>query len=232
MEIPPPAPIIEGDIIDKPIEDEPIIDQTDSEGPLDSPPREKRCPIFETPIEANDEIVHDDNNDSIVPYEEDFSMLKLLEPLNEILLDFSGVCGVISDEFETVSNYLQEKDEVCIKLPNIIDDRVVDYLICIPPLKIQITTLVSAIARGIPFFLYLPFRIFNIFTIDTSVCRLNMIIMKDYTPEKSRRISLRGPSSLSMEKSSSYGTIESLSSSWTISSLASIGVSKIGHLFS
>ena len=90
-EIPPPAPIIEGDIIDEPIEDEPIIDQTDSEGPLDSPPHEKRCPIFETPIEANDEIVHDDDNDSIVPYEEDFSMLKLLGPLNEILLDFSGV---------------------------------------------------------------------------------------------------------------------------------------------
>ena len=107
-------------------------------------------------------------------------MLKLLEPLNEILLDFSGVCGVICDDFQAVSSYLQEKDKVCIKLPNVIDDIVVDYLICIPPPKIQITTLVSAIAKGIPFFMYMPFRIFNIFAIDTSVCRLNMIIMKDY----------------------------------------------------
>ena len=113
-----------------------------------------------------------------VPYN-DSNVEKKLAPLHEIILGFNGVYGVMSSDFNIVSEFLQSNDKVCVHLPNLTDERVCDYLLCIPSARNQITMLVSAINRGIPFLMYLPFLILKDYTLDETVCRLNLIIVGD-----------------------------------------------------
>ena len=154
----------------------------EEEEELESPPRmSRRQTPFVSPVESVGSGEDDEYVDEVsvsVPYN-DSSVEKKLAPLHEIILGFNGVCGVMSSDFNTVSEFLQSNDKVCVHLPNLTDEHVCDYLLCIPSARNQITMLVSAINRGIPFLMYLSFRILIDYTLYGTVCRLNLIIDGD-----------------------------------------------------
>lgn len=146
-----PADEPNGEPSEEPI-DEPAEEPADE--PAETPPRvARRQTPFETPAVSISSDFEDSDDVSInVPYPDDSSLKKILAPIDEIILDFVGVCGVVCDDYECVSTFLQSKDKVCIELPNLIEGRVYDYIICIPSEKNYITMHVSAIDKGIPFF--------------------------------------------------------------------------------
>ena len=151
-----------------------------------TPPRVAKRSTFITPVDAispteptNDEDVVDVDDDCvIVPYKDDLKMVEILQPLDEILMDFGGVCAVVSNEYDIISEYLQKKDKVPIHLTNPTSTNVVyDVLIAIPPANQQILVLTTAIANRIPFFIFLPFSVFTKYALAIDVCRLNLIII-------------------------------------------------------
>ena len=154
----------------------------EEEKELESPLRmSRRQTPFASPVESvesGEDAEYVEEVSALVPYN-DSNVEKKLAPLHEIILGFNGVCGVMASDFATVSEFLQSNDKVCVNLPNLTDERVCDYLLCIPSARNQITMLVSAINRGIPFLMYLPFRILKDYTLDGTVCRLNPIIDGD-----------------------------------------------------